>query len=71
MQAILSKLHAGGHFYKAQYRGFYSPKEETFLTGKDRRPDGTFDPGYGEVAELVEDNRSEPQEAVTVYRKMI
>src|SRR6266542_4886814 len=54
--AILSRLRAGGHFYKAQYRGFYSLKEETFLTEKDRRPDGTFDPGYGEVVELVEDN---------------
>ena len=56
VQAILAKLHATRHFYKAQYRGFYSLKEETFLTAKDRRPDGTFDPGYGEVAELVEDN---------------
>ena len=44
VQAILTKLHAEGHFYKAQYEGFYSPKEETFLTDKDRRPDGTFDP---------------------------
>src|SRR5439155_2438235 len=56
VQAMLSKLHAAGHFYKAQYRGFYSLKEETFLTEKDRRPDRTFDPGYGEVVELVEDN---------------
>ena len=56
LQAILSKLNAAGHFYKAQYRGFYSVKEETFLTQKDQRPDGTFDPGYGEVVELVEDN---------------
>jgi len=56
VRTILSRLRAGGHFYKAQYRGFYSLKEETFLTEKDRRPDGTFDPGYGEVVELVEDN---------------
>ncbi len=56
VQAILSQLHAGGHFYKAAYRGFYSTKEETFLTAKDRRPDGTFDPFWGEVAELVEEN---------------
>jgi methionyl-tRNA synthetase len=56
VQAILAKLHAAGHFYKAEYRGFYSPREETFLTHKDRRPDGTFDPGYGEVVELVEEN---------------
>ncbi len=56
VQAILAKLHAAGHFYKTQYKGFYSTKEETFLTDKDRRPDGTFDPAFGEVIELVEDN---------------
>ena len=56
VQAILSKLHADGQFYKATYTGFYSTKEETFLTEKDRRPDGTFDPAYGEVVELREDN---------------
>ena len=56
VQAILAKLHAAGHFYKAGYTGFYSAKEETFLTTKDRRPDGTFDPSYGEVVELQEDN---------------
>jgi methionyl-tRNA synthetase len=56
VQGILSKLHAAGHFYKAPYHGWYSPKEETFLTGKDRRPDGTFDPSWGEVIELTEDN---------------
>ena len=56
VQAILSKLHAEGHFYKAAYTGFYSAREETFLTEKDRRPDGTFDPVYGEVVELKEEN---------------
>ena len=56
VQAILTQLHAAGHFYKATYTGFYSAKEETFLTDKDRRPDGTFDPSYGEVVELKEDN---------------
>jgi methionyl-tRNA synthetase len=56
VQAFLSKLHAEGHFYKAAYTGFYSAREETFLTEKDRRPDGTFDPVYGEVVELKEEN---------------
>jgi methionyl-tRNA synthetase len=56
VQSILTKLHAAGHFYKAGYTGFYSTKEETFLTTKDRRPDGTFDPSWGEVVELQEDN---------------
>ncbi len=56
VRAILSKLHAQGHFYKAAYKGFYSTTAETFLTEKDRRPDGTFDPAYGTVVELEEEN---------------
>ncbi len=56
VQAILSKLNDAGHFYKKTYSGFYSTKEETFLTEKDRNPDGTFDPSYGEVVELKEEN---------------
>ena len=56
VQAILAKLHAAGQFYQKTYKGFYSTKEETFLTDKDRLPDGTFDPAYGEVIELEESN---------------
>jgi methionyl-tRNA synthetase len=56
VQAILSKLHAAGEFYQKTYEGFYSAKEETFLTEKDRRPDGTFDPSYGEVVKIQENN---------------
>jgi methionyl-tRNA synthetase len=56
VQATLAKLHAAGHFYKAAYTGFYSTKEETFLTEKDRLPDGKFDASYGEVVELKEEN---------------
>jgi methionyl-tRNA synthetase len=56
VQAILSRLHAEGHFYKQMYEGFYSAREETFLTEKDRRPDGTFDPAWGEVVRLQEEN---------------
>jgi len=56
VQAILSKLNDAGHFYKKTYSGFYSTKEETFLTEKDRNPDGTFEPSYGEVVELKEEN---------------
>src|SRR6476646_10530622 len=32
VQAILTKLNATGHFYQKEYEGFYSVKEETFLT---------------------------------------
>src|SRR5512136_2014241 len=56
VQAILSKLHAEGHFYKEAYHGFYSSRQETFLTHKDRLPDGTFVPSWGEVVELEEEN---------------
>ena len=56
VQAILAKLNSEGHFYKDIYEGFYSSREETFLTEKDRRPDGTFDPAYGEVVRLQEEN---------------
>ena len=37
VQAILRKLHDAGHFYKAAHEGFYSIRDETFLTEKDRR----------------------------------
>ncbi len=56
VQAILSKLHAEEQFYKKPYVGFYSVREETFLTEKDRNPDGTWDAKWGQVNELVEEN---------------
>jgi methionyl-tRNA synthetase len=56
VQAILSKLNADGQFYRETYKGFYSTSAETFLTEKDRLPDGSFDPSYGKVIELSEDN---------------
>jgi methionyl-tRNA synthetase len=56
VQTILARLYQEGQFYKEVYRGFYSARQETFLTHKDRLPDGTFDPIYGEVVELEEEN---------------
>lgn len=56
VQALLAKLNAEGHFYKAGYEGFFSVKEETFLTDKDQLPDGTFDKSWGEVIRLKEEN---------------
>lgn len=56
VQTVLERLHRQGHFYKQEYRGFYSAKEETFLTERDRLPDGSFDASYGEVVELSEEN---------------
>lgn len=54
--AVLSKLHAEDHFYKTGYEGWYSVKEETFLTDKDRNPDGSWDDKWGQVNQLREEN---------------
>ncbi|HEY1716854.1 MAG TPA: methionine--tRNA ligase [Verrucomicrobiae bacterium] len=56
VQEVLEKLWMQGQFYQELYEGFYSTKEETFLTEKDRLPDGTFPPQFGEVVPLVESN---------------
>jgi methionyl-tRNA synthetase len=56
VSAVLSKLHAQGDIYKQGYEGWYSVREETFLTEKDRNPDGTWDPKWGQVVPLLEEN---------------
>ncbi len=56
VQAVLTKLHTQDDLYKKPHTGFYSVKEETFLTEKDRNPDGTWAAQWGEVVELVEHN---------------
>ena len=53
---VLQQLYDKGEFYQDEYVGFYSAKQETFLTEKDRNEDGEFDPIYGEVQELREKN---------------
>ena len=39
---ILQKLFDAGEIYRAEYRGFYSTRQEQFLQDKDRNPDGTW-----------------------------
>ncbi|MBL6763817.1 MAG: methionine--tRNA ligase [Verrucomicrobiae bacterium] len=56
VQAVLNRLNDKGEFYKKTYTGWYSAKEETFLTEKDRNEDGSFDSKWGTVTELEEDN---------------
>lgn len=56
VQALLAKLHREGCFTTGTYEGWYSYKEETFLTEKDRLPDGTFPAVYGDVTPLTERN---------------
>ena len=56
VRKILETLHARGEIYRATYRGFYSVRQEQFLTDKERGPDGRFAPEWGEVIELEEEN---------------
>jgi methionyl-tRNA synthetase len=58
VQAIVEKLsyQNPNPFYQQVYEGFYSAKEETFLTEKDCLPDSSFPPQYGEVVPLLESN---------------
>ena len=42
--------------YKKTQRGFYSVRQEQFLTDKERGPDGQFGPEWGQVEERDEEN---------------
>lgn len=56
VQEVLQTLHDQGELYKASHRGFYSVRQEQFLTDKDRNEQGEFGPEWGEVVELAEEN---------------
>ncbi len=56
VQAMLQRLHDEGQLYKKSYQGFYSVRQEQFLTDKERGPDGNFGEEWGEVVELEEEN---------------
>lgn len=56
VQKILTQLKEKGCLYKKAYKGFYSVRQEQFLTEKERQEDGTFSPDWGEVIELEEEN---------------
>lgn len=56
VQALLQRLFDEGQLYKAAQKGFYSVRQEQFLTEKERGPDGQFGPEWGEVVELEEEN---------------
>lgn len=55
VKEILQKLYDQGEIYKAEYKGFYSPKEERFLQEKDK-VDEKWPDSYGEVIEISESN---------------
>ncbi|WP_438482870.1 methionine--tRNA ligase [Oleiharenicola lentus] len=56
VRQILQQLFDKGEIYKAEYKGFYSTRQEQFLQEKDRNPDGTWPEIFGEVTEIVEAN---------------
>ncbi len=53
---ILQRLFDKGEIYKAEYKGFYSTRQEQFLQEKDRNPDGSWPELFGEVTEITESN---------------
>jgi methionyl-tRNA synthetase len=56
VRQVLQQLFDKGEIYKAEYKGFYSTRQEQFLQDKDRNPDGTWPELYGEVTEITETN---------------
>lgn len=56
VQKILTRLFEEGQIYKKRYKGFYSVRQEQFLTDKERGEDGEFGPEWGEVEERDEEN---------------
>ncbi len=56
VRGILQRLFDNGEIYKAEYRGFYSTRQEQFLQEKDRNPDGSWPELFGEVTEIAEAN---------------
>jgi len=56
VQAILTDLHSRDQIYKKSYKGFYSVRQEQFLTDRDRNEAGEFGAEWGEVTEIEEEN---------------
>ncbi len=56
VQEILQKLFDAGEIYKADYKGFYSIRQEQFVLEKDKTPDGQWPEIFGEVIEITESN---------------
>jgi methionyl-tRNA synthetase len=56
VREILQQLYDKGEIYLAEYKGFYSTRQEQFLQEKDRNPDGSWPELFGEVTEITESN---------------
>jgi methionyl-tRNA synthetase len=56
VQKILTRLNAEGQIYKAKRAGYYSVRQEQFLTDKERNEQGEFGPEWGQVEFREEEN---------------
>jgi len=56
VQGILQRLFDAGQIYKDKQAGYYSIRQEQFLTDKERGPDGKFGPEWGQVEFREEEN---------------
>ena len=56
VQEILQRLFDEGQIYKDKQAGYYSIRQEQFLTEKERGPDGEFGPEWGQVEFREEEN---------------
>jgi len=56
VQRILQRLRDEGQLYKANYGGYYSVRQEQFLTDKERGENGEFGPEWGDVVYIEEEN---------------
>ena len=53
---MLQRLYDEKQIYKDKQEGYYSVRQEQFLTDKERGPDGEFGPEWGEVEYRDEEN---------------
>jgi methionyl-tRNA synthetase len=56
VRGILQRLFEEGKIYKDKQAGYYSVRQEQFLTDKERGPDGEFGPEWGEIEFREEEN---------------
>src|SRR5437868_4644769 len=56
VQGILQRLFDTGEIYKDKQAGYYSIRQEQFLTDKERGPAGEFGPEWGQVEFREEEN---------------
>jgi methionyl-tRNA synthetase len=56
VQGILQRLFDAAQIYEDKQAGYYSVRQEQFLTDKERGPDGEFGPEWGEVEFREEEN---------------